>query len=147
MRRYFVFCIGGKKFAIPMLEIEEVVLPQEISIVPEQDKYLKGVINLRGEIVTVVDIKIKLGLGDSEIVDKKTCFVVFKVDGHKVAVIVDEVEDVVQIQETEIKDVRDLKKTKFVEGLYRTNNDQLLLIANSRKLLEIDVIEKLKNAA
>jgi len=147
MKKYFVFIMGEKRFAVPMLEVEEVVLPIEISVIPEQEKCLKGVVNLRGEIVTVVDIKIKLGLGETSIIDRKTCFVIFNLEGHKVAVMVDEVEDVVQMEETEIKDVRDLRKTKFVEGIYRTKNDQLILIANTRKLLEIDLLEKIRNAA
>lgn len=147
MKKYFVFMLAEKKFAVEMLSLDEVLLPIDYSVIPEQESYLKGVINLRGEIVTLIDLKLRLGLGETLIVDKKTCYVVFSIDDCKIAVIVDQIEDVVSIDPQKITHVKDLKNSKFVEGVYRLNNDEILLIANEKNLLEIDKIQKLKNIA
>jgi len=56
MKKYFVFMLSDKKFAVEMLSLDEILLPVDYSIIPEQENYLRGVINLRGEIVTLIDL-------------------------------------------------------------------------------------------
>ena len=147
LKRYFVFGLDNKKIAVPLLTVHEVISPREYTTIPERNSFIRGVINLRGEIITLIDIKEKMGHGISEITEKKTCFVIFEIDSIKTSIIVDDIYDVLEIDENSIQPLTDLKSSKFIDGLYKANEAGIILIADPLTLLDIKEIQSLINVA
>ncbi|MFZ5925924.1 MAG: chemotaxis protein CheW [Acidobacteriota bacterium] len=108
--KYLVFDLGREEFAVAVLKVREIMGLQEITEVPQTPPYVRGVINLRGQVIPVVDLRRKFGMPDAE-ATSRTCIIVLHVRRSSVAgdpllmgVVVDGVSEVLTIQEQEIED-------------------------------------------
>jgi purine-binding chemotaxis protein CheW len=108
--KYISFRLGSEEFAIHVLQVREIVGIQEITAVPETPHGVKGVINLRGKVIPVVDLRIRFGLEELEY-SQRTCIIVAQIDGAGgrvlVGVIVDAVSEVLNLQAADIEDTPD----------------------------------------
>jgi len=102
--QYIVVNIGIEQYGINIKYIDNIVRIQRITRVPKTQPYYKGVINLRGEIIPVMSIRIKLGLGDDVFTDKSRIIIV-KVDNASIGIIVDQVKEVVTLDEDNIENI------------------------------------------
>lgn len=102
--QYIVVNIGNEQYGINIKYIDNIVRAQRITRVPKAQPYYKGVINLRGEIIPVMSIRIKLGLEDVEFTDK-TRIIIVKVENASIGIIVDQVKEVVTLDEDSIENV------------------------------------------
>ena len=108
--KYLVFHLGHEEFGVAVLKVREIMGWQEITGVPQTPAYVKGVINLRGKVIPVVDLRAKFGMPEGER-SSRTCIIVLQVRRRSGAagpllmgVIVDGVSEVLTIQEQEIED-------------------------------------------
>jgi purine-binding chemotaxis protein CheW len=105
--KYLIFHLSGEEFAIPVLEVREIIGMQSITSVPQTPAYVRGVINLRGKVIPVIDLRAKFGLREAEYT-ARTCIIVVNVPGAEgpvvMAIIVDGVAEVVNIGAQEIED-------------------------------------------
>src|SRR5437016_12001482 len=105
--KYLTFRLGREEFAIPVLNVREIIGIQDITAVPQAARYVKGVINLRGKVVPVVDLRLKFNLPEREYT-RRTCIIVVQVQGDGVAIqtgiIVDEVSEVLNLVAADIED-------------------------------------------
>ncbi len=108
--KYITFRLGSEEFAIQVLQVREIVGIQEITAVPQTPHGVKGVINLRGKVIPVVDLRLRFGLEELEY-SQRTCIIVVQIDGAGgrvlVGVIVDAVSEVLNLQATDIEDTPD----------------------------------------
>ncbi|MGN0376044.1 MAG: chemotaxis protein CheW [Suilimivivens sp.] len=103
--QYIVTKLGAEQYGIDIKYIDNIVRMQHITRVPKVANYLKGVINLRGEIIPVMSIRLKMGLADDEIT-KATRIIILKLEQHgTIGVIVDEVKEVVTLSADSIEKV------------------------------------------
>ena len=98
--KYLTFVLGAESYAISVLKVREIIRLAPITVVPQMPSYVKGVINLRGKIIPVVDLRLRLGVEQTD--SDSTCIVVVQVRGPAQAVlamglIVDSVEEVLNI--------------------------------------------------
>ncbi|MGN0328268.1 MAG: chemotaxis protein CheW [Lachnospira sp.] len=96
--QYIVVAIGNEQYGINIKYIDNIVRKQHITRVPKTQSYYKGVINLRGEIIPVMSVRLKLGLEDDVFTDK-TRYIIVKVEGATIGIIVDQVREVVTLDE------------------------------------------------
>ena len=96
--QYIVVRIGNEQYGINIKYIDNIVRNQKITRMPKTQTYYKGVINLRGEIIPVMSIRLKLGLEDDEFTDK-TRIIIVKIEGATIGVIVDQVREVVTLDD------------------------------------------------
>jgi purine-binding chemotaxis protein CheW len=108
--KYLVFHLGREEFAVAVLKVREIMGLQEITEVPQTPHYVRGVINLRGKVIPVVDLRRKFGMAEAE-ATSRTCIIVLQVrrrsggtDPLLMGVIVDGVSEVLTIQEQEIEE-------------------------------------------
>jgi purine-binding chemotaxis protein CheW len=105
--KYLVFHLANEEFGVRVLKVREIIGMQEITGVPQTPHYVKGVINLRGKVIPVIDLRLKFGLDQGEYT-QRTCIVVLQVErgqgSIQMGVIVDGVSEVLNMQETEIED-------------------------------------------
>lgn len=108
--KYLTFHLGREEFAIRVLTVREIMGVQEITAVPQTAPWMKGVINLRGKVIPVVDLRLKFGLPPVEYT-QRTCIIVVEVKGTAAAmlmgVIVDGVSEVLNLVGGEIEDTPD----------------------------------------
>lgn len=108
--KYLTFLLGPEEFAIQVLKVREIMGMQDITAVPQTPCYVKGVINLRGRVVPVVDLRLKFCLPEAEY-SQRTCIIVVQVQSAGVAlqtgIIVDAVSEVLNLAGGDIEDTPD----------------------------------------
>jgi purine-binding chemotaxis protein CheW len=108
--KYLAFVLGGNGYGIPILKVREIIRLLDITPIPRMPDYVRGVINLRGKIVPVIDLRLKLGLPDP-VTTNRTCIIVTHVqigDATKLmGLIVDALEEVYQINAEDIEPAPD----------------------------------------
>lgn len=101
--QFIVIKIGEEQFGIDIKYIDNIVRMQSITRVPKVSEYYKGVINLRGEIIPVMSLRLKMGLQDDEITNASR-IIILKVEQHEgIGIIVDEVKEVVKLEMEQIE--------------------------------------------
>jgi purine-binding chemotaxis protein CheW len=105
--KYLVFHLGREEFGIRVLQVREIMGIQDITAVPQTPAYVKGVINLRGKVIPVVDLRLKFGLPELEY-SQRTCIIVVQVRGEtgplQMGIVVDGVAEVLNLGEADIED-------------------------------------------
>ena len=105
--KYLAFWLEKEEFAVPVGRIREIIPLQEITPVPQASHYVMGVINLRGKVVPVMDLRLRLGMAGKER-EPRACIVVMQPDAKRgstpIGVVVDGVSEVLQIQASEMED-------------------------------------------
>jgi len=104
--KYLTFILGDEEYGVGVLKVREIIGVMEITVVPHTPEYIKGVINLRGRVIPVMDLRLKFGMEEKEYTDR-TCIVVVEVAGQNgpihVGLLVDEVSEVMNIMSEEIE--------------------------------------------
>ncbi|OKY76283.1 MAG: chemotaxis protein CheW [Desulfobulbaceae bacterium DB1] len=104
--KYLTFDLGREEYGIGILKVREIIGLMEITAVPHTPRYIKGVINLRGSVIPVLDLRLKFNM-DSQEYNERTCIIVVEVQGESgvllVGMIVDSVSEVLNIVESEIE--------------------------------------------
>jgi purine-binding chemotaxis protein CheW len=101
--KYLTFVLGDEEYGLEILKVREIIGMMEITAVPQTPDFVKGVINLRGKVIPVVDLRLKFGMEEKE-VNEATCIIVVEVSGVQMGVVVDTVSEVVDIEESQIED-------------------------------------------
>lgn len=122
--KYLTFKLGDESYGIAVLKIREIIRMTDITTVPQMPSYVKGVINLRGKIIPVADLRVRFGIGDAANTEH-TCIVVVQITlptGGKVqtGLVVDAVEEVINIGAGEIEDTPDFGAsvdTRYILGM------------------------------
>jgi len=121
--KYLIFELGQEEFGISVLQVKEIMKMQEITVVPRAPQHLQGVINLRGRIVPVVNLRRKFGMSEQEDTER-TCIVVVRVHMNggeqPIGLVVDGVVEVLLLSASEIEDTPDFGReinTAYVQGM------------------------------
>lgn len=134
---YATFFVGGQYFGIDVLKVQEVLRWQQMTRVPLAPAIVRGLINLRGQIVTAIDVREKLGLQPSTNRNESMNVVIRSSEGA-ISLLVDEISDVVSVNEADFEPSPqnvDVNIRKLLEGLYKLDK-QLLLILDTERLLQ-----------
>ena len=101
--QFIVIKIGQEQFGIDIQHIDNIVRMQNITRVPKVPDYFKGVINLRGEIIPVMSLRLKMGM-EPDVITKATRIIIIKIEQHEgIGIIVDEVKEVVTLEKEQIE--------------------------------------------
>ncbi|WP_018864345.1 MULTISPECIES: chemotaxis protein CheW [Thioalkalivibrio] len=133
---YVTFSLAEETYAIDVLQVQEVLKVTEIAPVPGVPDYILGIINLRGNVVTVIDARRRMGLEDRE-PDEASRIVIIDVDNQNVGILVDSVSEVVRISLDSVEpapEVGNDDSSRFIQGV--TSTDQgLTILVDLNKLL------------
>lgn len=146
--RYLTFSLEKEIYGIEIKYVTEIIGIQGITKVPEVPAYVKGIINLRGKIIPVIDIRLKFGKESIEY-DDRTCIIVIDINDILVGLIVDKVDEVLSISEEEIAPPPAYKtgfENRYIKGIGKAGEEVQLLL-DCEKLLrndEIDIVESLQ---
>jgi purine-binding chemotaxis protein CheW len=136
--KYLTFQLGQEEFGIQVVKVREIMGLQDIIAVPQTPSYVKGVINLRGKVTPVVDLRLKFGLPEAEYT-RRTCIIVVQVTGGAGAmlmgIIVDGVSEVLNLTAADIEDTPDFgdgTATPFLLGMAKTKGRVKILLEIDR---------------
>lgn len=105
--KYLTFCLAGEEYGISILKIKEIIGMMPITPVPRTPVYMKGVINLRGKVIPIVDLRLKFGMEEIGYTER-TCIVVVEIVGHEgsmlFGIVVDSVSEVLNIRGEDIEE-------------------------------------------
>ena len=101
-REFAVFTAADSSFGIDIMHVREIIRPGPVTIAPLAPAYVVGVFNLRGQIITVIDLPRKLAL-ENPVRDRRSRYIVVEFDGEKIGIRVDSVQDVVEVPESMIE--------------------------------------------
>lgn len=141
------FKLNAETYAVEVLKIKEIIRMQRITPVPHLAEYVKGIINLRGKVIPIVDLRLKFGLTPYEETDR-TCIVVAQIQLNDdspeapVGMIVDAVEEVVNIPEEHIEDNPNLgpsREKHFIQSLAKIEDSIVTLLEVDHLLREDDI--------
>lgn len=131
---YLIFKIGNEEFAASAGKVQRILELQPITTIPKAQVYMKGVINLMGKVLPVIDARLKMGLEEKE-PDSNTCIIVLEVrKGNKIVetgIIVDAVQSVIEIQQEEIKSPPSMGvevNSDFIRGMVEQENKFIMLL-------------------
>ena len=124
--QYIVIRLGDEQYGIDIRYIDNIVRMQHITRVPKVPAYLKGVINLRGEVVPVMSLRLKMGLEDDVFTNTSRIIILKLEEKGAIGVIVDEVKEVVNLSEDEIE--KSTNKGKFINGIGKHGDDLISLL-------------------
>ena len=144
--KFLTFMLGKDFYGIEIRHVTEIIGIQPITEVPELPEYIRGIINLRGKIIPVVDVRLRFKKTFMEYNDR-TCVIVVDIDDLSAGLIVDSVSEVITIPEFDIVPPPDIKKTgnRFIKGIGKVDNDIKMLL-DCEKLLNENDVEMLINS-
>ncbi len=139
--RFFIFKIGSEEYGIEIVHVVEVIGIQKITAIPDMPDYVKGVINLRGQIIPIIDVRKRFGMEVLEY-HERTCVLVVDIKGTSIGLVVDEVRDVLHIPQSQIEPppkVSSKPESRFINGLGKTDDEVKILIDVQKLLYEKDL--------
>ena len=144
--KYVTFKSGNEYFGLKIEYVSEIIVYQEITEIPESEDYIKGLINLRGKIIPVIDVRIRFKQEAMEYTDR-TCIVIVNVNDMVVGLIVEKIAEVVEIKEEDIlpppKVViggEDKLQNRYVYGIGKVGDSVKLLLDPERILKDDDLL-------
>lgn len=134
--RWVTFRLENEKYGINVMQVQEVLRVSEIAPVPGAPDYVLGIINLRGNVVTVIDTRKRFGLMPKEM-DDSTRIVIIESEEQVVGILVDSVAEVVDLRISEMESAPNVgteESAKFIQGV-ASHDDELLILVDLNKLL------------
>jgi|TARA_R110000868_G_scaffold238246_4_gene492795 purine-binding chemotaxis protein CheW len=144
--QWVTYKLGEETYGINVMQVQEVLRYTEIAPVPGAPDYVLGIINLRGNVVTVIDTRSRFGLPSSEISDNSR-IVIIESDDQVVGIMVDSVAEVVYLRSSEIDSAPNVgteESAKFIQGV-SNREGQLLILVDLNKLLNDEEWDEITN--
>ena len=142
--KYLTFLVGDVGYGIEISYVVEIISVQDITLVPHTHAYVKGIINLRGTVVPVIDMGMRFG-GEEVVYTDQTCIIVLSMDDMSVGILVDGVQDVTDIDDENIQDppttTGNAIKNHFIKAVGISGGEVKQLI-DVYTVFEVDVGEK-----
>lgn len=143
------FHLGEELYGVNIMDVKEIVRLQNVRIIPNAPYYVEGIINLRGEIIPIIDLhkrfKIQSINKSSEDIEMEGGFIILNIDGSKIGIIIDKVERVVSVKADDVKDPPQILSgigNEYIEGVVREEAGYLIML-NTRKLFNAKELQKI----
>lgn len=145
--QYLTFTLGKEEYAVDILKVQEIRGYDSVTAIANAPAFIKGVINLRGVIVPIVDMRIKFNVGEASY-DEFTVVIILNVLKRVVGIVVDGVSDVITLPPDQVKPAPEFGSaldTKYIKGL-GTIDDRMIILADIEKLMSSRDMELMDDA-
>lgn len=140
--KFLLFDLGEEAYGIPISSIIQIVEMQPITHIPDMPDYVKGIINIRGQIIPTIDLRSRFRLPEKE-PDKKTCIVIISLENGSMGLIVDTVSEVKSIPNDDISSAPQVKNLtvneRYILGLAKVDDEVKILLDINKLFSEQDV--------
>lgn len=145
--KYLTFTLEEEEYGIGILKVKEIIGMMKVTSVPRTPDFIKGVINLRGKVIPVVDLRLKFAMGEMPYTDR-TCIIVVEIDIDSgtvlIGIVVDAVSEVLNINKKEIEDAPQFGAsldTDYIYGMAKTEGKVKILLDIDKVLSQEEVIQ------
>ena len=142
--KYLTFALGAEEYGLEILKVREIIGYMEVTAVPRTPVYVKGVINLRGQVIPVVDLRAKFAMAEAEVTEQ-TCIIVVEITqagkAFNTGIVVDRVSEVLDITTDQIEDPPQLGSTveaNFILGMAKVGEKVKILLDIDKVLAGIE---------
>ncbi len=146
INQFIIFKLGNEEFGVEITKVQEIIKPQEVTKLPQTANFIEGIINLRGDIITIIDLRKRL---DFEINNQEDRILVVTINDIDVGFVVDDASEVIRIDNKQIsepsKGIAGIK-TEFLDGIAKLEN-RLIIVLNLDKILTTEEKVKLEEIA
>ncbi|MBN1363595.1 MAG: purine-binding chemotaxis protein CheW [Syntrophaceae bacterium] len=146
--KYLTFFLESEEYGVEILKVQEIIGRMPVTPVPLTSKYIRGVINLRGKIHPIMDLKVKFGMGETVITDE-TCIIIIKTATMMMGVLVDKVSEVVNMASADIDNTPSFGadvNPEYLLGVGKSGGRICLLLDIEKVLTSADIINMKKAA-
>lgn len=148
--KYLTFTLKNETYAIGILTVREIIGYMDVTPVPQTPEFVKGVVNLRGKVIPVINLRLKFGMDDSEITDE-TCIIVVEVEFQtedeeqvvQMGILVDQVQEVLDIPVNNIEAAPNFGgeiDTEYIEGMGKLEENVVILLDIDQVLTEEELV-------
>lgn len=147
--QYVVFNLGAEEFGIDIMNVKEIIPYQESVNVPNTPDFIEGIINYRGNVIPIINLRKRFKLGDSK-VTKDTRIIVINLGDKEIGFVVDEASQTIRLDDEQIDPTPDIISEvdrRFITGVGKVGEDRLLILLDLHKILtdkEKDQIETME---
>ena len=144
--KYLAFILDNESYGIEILRVREIIGLMDVTTVPQTPEYMKGVINLRGKVIPVIDLRLKFSMQEKEHTDE-TCVIVVEVNNTSIGIIVDSVSEVLEITRGEIEESPHFGQdidTSYIMGLGKVK-EKIVILLDIEEILsseELDIVNQ-----
>ena len=135
---YLTFRLGHEDYGIEIRYVTEIVGMQKITEVPDMPMFVKGVVNLRGQVIPVIDMRLRFNMPPQDY-DERTCIVVVNIGGAQVGLVVDTVNEVRNIEESQVSPppkAAGADSAQYIQGMGKVGETVVILLEGKRLLRE-----------
>ena len=132
--KYLTFALGAEEYGLEILKVREIIGYMDITAVPQTPHHVKGVLNLRGQVIPVVDLRLKFGMPEAEVTDQ-TCIIVVEINQDdrqfQTGIVVDNVSEVLDVAGNQIEDAPQFGSTvdtEFILGMGKIGDSVKILL-------------------
>lgn len=139
--KYLTFHLAGEDYGIDIAYVTEIIGIQKITEVPDMPEFIRGVINLRGKVIPVMDVRLRFAMAERDY-DERTCIIVVDINGTAVGLVVDEVREVADIPEDQVEPPPETgkgKSSRYLKGMGKMD-DEVKILLNVEKMLYDDAL-------
>ena len=143
------FHLGEELYGVNIMDVKEIVKLQNVRVIPNAPYYVEGIINLRGEIIPIIDLhkRFKIQSGPSQTADDSIDggFIILNIEGSQIGIIIDKVERVVTVNAEDVKEPPQMLSgigSEYIEGVIREEHGYLIML-NIRKLFNAKELQKI----
>jgi purine-binding chemotaxis protein CheW len=143
--KYLTFALGNEEYGLEILKVREIIGFMDITAVPQMPPYIRGVINLRGQVIPVIDLRAKFSMAGAEVTEE-TCIIVVEIaqQGRKfnTGIVVDHVSEVLDIAGEDIEDAPQFGSdvsTDFILGMGKVGEQVKILLDIDKVLATVDI--------
>jgi len=143
--QYVTFIIGDENYGVNILKVQEIIGMTRITKVPNMLDYMKGVINLRGKVIPVIDMRLKFNMPEKEY-DDITVILIVEVKDKEVGMIVDSVSDVMEIIVSNVQDTPQFHAsidTNYIKGIGNVG-EMLIILLDVNRIMSYEEFEKIE---
>lgn len=147
--KYIIFTLAGKQFGVNINQTREILSSKELTLVPESPDYIAGLIDLRGMVVPVIDLELRLNItkeANSQS-ENKGVIIIVELNDLTAGMMVEEVKEIKELHQEEIAELPKLAQKidrKYIAGVGRTEGSELLMLLDLKQVLSSDEMDQLK---
>jgi purine-binding chemotaxis protein CheW len=145
--RYLCFTLGQEEYAVPLLSVREVIALPDITPVPQTPAHFLGIMNLRGQVISVMDLRVKLSIKPSDTAENAV--IICDIKPNSVGVVVDSINSVINPASDQISEkpeIQGQKNTDYIQAVYR-EKERLILLLDISKTLSLGDQQAIHRAA
>ena len=136
--QHITFNVGDEVFGVDIMCVEEIIIPRKSTAIPRTPDYFLGIINLRGEVISILDMRRRFGVEFSEVTEESRIIVIHS-QGCKLGMMVDKISSIVTLQNSAVQSASKFvssEKQQYIAGSYRLPDEEILLLLDHEKLID-----------